>query len=91
MGSDVGSPINVSIEDLVAAEEGLVQDSPEPLGNQGGDLNALFYEEQFLSSDTEELSNRTALPHSEIPAHLRSIVKECSGFCKTFASLKICS
>lgn len=81
----------MSIEDLVGAKEGLVEDSPEPLDNQGGDLNPLSFEEEFLSSDTEELSNRTPLPHSEIPAHLRSIVKECSGFCKTFASLKICS
>ncbi|TYJ95575.1 nuclear pore complex protein NUP160 isoform X5 [Cucumis melo var. makuwa] len=48
--SGVGFHFSVSSEDIVCNEVVLVQESPELIDNLGGDLNALFHEEERLNS-----------------------------------------
>lgn len=67
----------MSSEESDDTEETFAQQSPENLDNLGGDLVALFQEDELSTSKVEELSIRTNLTLSKIPVHLRSIVDDC--------------
>lgn len=73
----IGFHFSVSSEGIVFNKVLLVQESPELIDNLGGDLmTALFHEKENWNSKVVGFCG-LPLPHSEIPAYLRSIVEDC--------------